>query len=82
MKRLLVAVMIVFFLAGAAFAKVNVNTASVSELETVKGIGQKRAEAIIKYREQNGNFSSINELVRVKGIGNKLLEKISDDIEL
>ena len=74
--------MIVLFLAGAAFAKVNINTASVSELEAIRGIGQKKAEAIVKYREQNGNFKSMDELVQVKGIGSKLLEKISDEIEM
>lgn len=82
MKKLLVSMMIVLFLAGAAFAKVNINTASVTELETISGIGQKKAEAIVQYREENGNFQSVDELVQVKGIGTKILKKISDDIEM
>ena len=55
--------------------KVNINAASVSELQQLSGVGQKKAEAIIQYREQNGKFKSINELENVKGIGPKLLEK-------
>ena len=55
--------------------KVNINTAGVSELQNLKGIGKKRAEQIVKDREQNGPFSSPQELTRIKGIGPKTVEK-------
>jgi competence protein ComEA len=55
--------------------KVNINRASVTELQQLSGVGQKKAEAIIQYREQNGSFKTVNDLQNVKGIGPKLLEK-------
>lgn len=48
---------------------VNVNTASETELETLPGIGNTKASAIVKYRQRHGNFSSIEDLDRVPGIG-------------
>lgn len=56
--------------------KVNINTATVSELETLPGIGPAKAQAIIEYRTQFGPFSSVEELINVSGIGEKTLEKI------
>lgn len=53
----------------AAIAKVNINTADSKTLQTVKGIGPKRAAAIINYREKNGPFKSIDDLNKVKGKG-------------
>lgn len=60
--------------------KVNINTASSSELQALTGIGPVKAEAIIEYRKQNGNFSSIEDIVNVSGIGSATYEKIKDDI--
>lgn len=54
---------------------INVNTASVSQLQKLKGIGEVKALAIIEYRKKNGRFSSVSELVNVDGIGNKLVEQ-------
>lgn len=54
---------------------ININTASVSELITLDGIGETRAKAIIEYREANGGFKSVDELTKVSGIGEKTLEK-------
>ena len=82
MKRLFLVVMVMVFLATAAFAKINVNTATVAELETLNGIGPAKAEAIVKYREANGNFKTKEGLVQVKGIGDKLVDKISSEIEI
>lgn len=57
-------------------AAVNLNTASAAEMaNALVGVGVKRAEAIIKLREQIGGFSAIEQLLEVKGIGPKLLEK-------
>lgn len=56
--------------------RVNINTASAEQLATnLKGIGMKKAQAIIEYRKEFGDFKSINELTAVKGIGEKTLEK-------
>ncbi|MBM4402785.1 MAG: helix-hairpin-helix domain-containing protein [Candidatus Cloacimonetes bacterium] len=55
-------------------APVNINTAGLEELMTLKGIGKVKANAIIEYREANGAFQSVDDLVKVKGIGPKTLE--------
>lgn len=60
--------------------KVNINTASVEELLKLEGIGESKAEAIIKYREENGKFNTIDELTKVSGIGTNVYEKIKDNI--
>ena len=60
--------------------KININTASVSELMTLDGIGEVKAKAIVEYRTENGNFRSIDDLVLVNGIGEKTLEKNRDRI--
>lgn len=60
--------------------KVNINTADVSELTTLTGIGETRARAIIAWREQNGGFSSPEDLKNVEGIADKTYEKIKDSI--
>ena len=58
--------------------KVHLNRASESELQTVSGIGQKRAQDIIDHRETNGKFKSVDELKKVSGIGAKTIEKLKD----
>ncbi|RLA94334.1 MAG: hypothetical protein DRG25_02750 [Deltaproteobacteria bacterium] len=60
--------------------KVNINTASAEELATLKGVGEKIAQAIIEYREANGPFKSIEDIKNVKGIGEKKFEEIKDSI--
>lgn len=54
---------------------VNINTADMDELMTVKGIGEATAEKIILYREENGGFETVDELIEIKGIGEKKLEQ-------
>ncbi|MGY0413152.1 helix-hairpin-helix domain-containing protein [Staphylococcus sp. mip270_02] len=58
--------------------KINLNSASETQLLSVNGIGPTKAKSIIEYREQHGNFESVEQLKEVKGIGSKTLEKISD----
>ena len=82
MKKMILAVILVMFMVTAAWAKVNVNTATVAELEAIPGIGPAKAEAIITYREANGNFKKAEDLILVKGIGEKLFEKISGEVEV
>lgn len=57
----------------ALVEKVSINEASVKQLVTLKGIGIKKAEAIIRYRETYGSFKAIGELSKVKGIGAKVI---------
>lgn len=62
--------------------KVNINAADLTQLQTLSGIGIKKAEAIIAYREENGNFKSIDELKEVSGIGEKTVEKLRASITI
>ena len=61
--------------------KLNINTATVSEIQKVlTGIGAKKAEAIVQYREKHGNFTSAEQLLEVQGIGKATLERNRDRI--
>lgn len=60
-----------------AIAPIDINKANAQELSELPGIGAKKAQAILKYRELNGNFLTVEELVNVKGIGPKMLAKLS-----
>ncbi|RLA76399.1 MAG: helix-hairpin-helix domain-containing protein [Epsilonproteobacteria bacterium] len=56
------------------FGAVDINTASKSELMSLNGVGEKKADSIIKYRKGNC-FKSVDGLAKVKGIGNKFMAK-------
>ena len=60
--------------------KVNINTASVEELTSLKGIGQTRAESIVTYRQEHGAFTAVEDLKAVSGIGDATHQKIADAI--
>ena len=63
-----------------ADGKVNINYATVSELCTLNGIGEKRAKDIIEYRETYGEFKTIEDIMKVKGIKQGIFSKIKDNI--
>jgi comEA protein len=65
-----------------ANGKININTAGITELKMLPGIGEKTAGSIIAYRNQLGSFKSADELMNVKGIGQKKFDKIKSLITL
>lgn len=65
---------------GGTTALINVNTATIEELQTLVGIGEATARAIIEEREGSGPFASVDDLLRVSGIGEKKLAKIRDHV--
>ena len=71
-------------LVGDVFAApVNINTATAEEIaESLNGIGVKKAQAIVEYREQYGPFQSREAISEVKGIGHKTIERNKKDILL
>ena len=60
--------------------KVDLNKASLEELESIKGIGPALAERIVNYRNENGKFNSAQDLTNVKGIGQGKFERIKDQV--
>jgi len=78
MKHLMgVVLLVLMFLTGAAWAgPVNINTADATTLASaIKGVGEKKAQAIIQYRKEHGPFKSVDELASVPGIGEKTVAK-------
>ena len=59
---------------------ININTATSEELQTLSGIGEAKAAAIIAYREEHGAFGDISQIMNVSGIGEKIFEKIRGQI--
>ncbi len=62
--------------------RVNLNTASKEELMTLNGIGEARADAIIRYREEHGGFTSVEELKEIEGIKDGIFNKVKDQIKV
>ena len=63
-------------------SKVNINKATKEEIMTLSGIGESKALAIIKYREENNGFKDISEIMNVSGIGEALFNKIKEFITI
>jgi len=81
-KSILVLLAFLFLTVNIALAAVNINTADKKALASLPGIGDVKAEAIIKYRKDHGEFKNIKDLVNVKGVGPKTLDKLSKDITI
>ena len=58
--------------------KVNINTASLEELQKLPRVGPKVAQRIVDFRKQNGAFKKIEELMKVRGIGEKIFAQMKD----
>jgi len=61
---------------------ININSASIVQLQSLSGIGEKKAQAIIDYRNEHGSFQTIEEIMNVKGIGQGIFAKIKNRIEV
>jgi competence protein ComEA len=82
MKKLLLVLALWLAFAGAVMAAVNINSATKEELTTLKGIGEKKAQAIIDYRKKNGDFKSVDDLEKVEGIGPGTMKQIRSQISV
>lgn len=79
--RLIAVTLLALFSTLALAAGVDINSADAATLaDAIKGVGEKRAQAIVEYRETNGPFQSVDELTQVKGIGPRLLEQNRDSL--
>ena len=63
-----------------AAGPIDINTADAAALQTLPGIGETKAAAIIAHREANGPFATVDDLKNVKGVGEKTLEKLKEQI--
>jgi competence protein ComEA len=81
-KLLLIIATVVAFSISPAWAAVDINTATVAQLESVNGIGPKKAEAIVEYRKKNGPFKSVDDLENVKGLGKASIDKMRSEISV
>lgn len=66
---------------NAESGKININTATAEDLDSIPGIGPAKAEMIIIYRDKHGPFKSLDDLDDVPGVGPKMLETISQFVE-
>lgn len=84
LKRLFLSFVLISSVAFADVpATVNINTADAATLaEVLKGIGEVRAQEIVKWRSTHGNFTSIEQLAEVKGVGVRVIEKNRERIVL
>jgi competence protein ComEA len=83
MNKLLVVLFVAFCSFNVMAKPVNINSADAKTIgESLKGIGLKKAEAIVKYRTEKGPFKTVDELDNVSGIGKKTVDKIRSDVLL
>ncbi len=82
MKKIAALLLVLGLTAFNAFADVNINTATQAQLETLKGVGPAKAQAIIDYRTKNGPFKTLADLEKVQGIGPGIFKNIKSDVKL
>lgn len=83
LNTLILALVLLLPLAAPAASPVNINTADKETLITaISGVGEKKAEAIIEYREQHGPFKSVDEITKIKGIGQGILDKNRENLSV
>ena len=83
LKIILLGILLGLSFAAVAQDSLNINTASAEMLaETIDGVGERKAEAIVRYREEHGPFASVDELLEVSGIGPKTLERSRDKLKV
>ncbi len=81
--RLFTLTLFFLFSSHALADVVNVNTADAQTMaDNIIGVGQKRAQAIINFREEHGPFKSVDELTQIRGIGLKLIEQNRDNLRV
>ncbi|MDO8310609.1 MAG: ComEA family DNA-binding protein [Sideroxyarcus sp.] len=80
MKQLLLSLFVLLAFSGFACAAVDLNTATQEELESVKGIGPVKAQAIIEYRKYNAPFRKVDDLQEIKGFGDKSVDKLRHEV--
>ncbi|MEO7320588.1 MAG: ComEA family DNA-binding protein [Nitrosospira sp.] len=80
--KLFLIIITLFAFSSAAYAAVNINTATQAELETLQGIGPAKAKAIVDHRKKNGPFRSPNDLEKVNGIGPGIMKRLRKDIAI
>lgn len=82
LKKLIVVLFASLALCSAALAAADLNTASVQQLESVKGLGPAKAKAIVEYRTKNGPFKSVDDVMKVPGIKEGVFKKIKGEISV
>ena len=82
-NKLVLTLLLAFVFSTSYADSVNINQADAKSIAAaLNGIGDKKAEAIVMYREQNGSFKAADDLAKIKGIGTKTIEKNRSDILL
>lgn len=80
LRKLFQALLLSIALFSTAFAAVDLNTASLNELESIKGIGPAKAKAILDHRIKNGHFKTTSDIMKVPGIKEATYNKIKAEI--
>ena len=82
MKKLIASMLMGLFLSLPVWAALDLNSASQSELESVKGIGPAKAKSIVAHRDKNGPFKTVDDLAGVKGFGKASVAKLKDQLSV